>query len=75
MKILFSTAMLAAMAIWLAQAEPRHREHKDKHHNYIIERQQAYQVQGPPTIAPHYRQAPNRRLSAAQWRPDMVRGE
>src|SRR5262245_48296594 len=49
MKRLFTTAMLVAVAIGLAQAEPRDRERKDDHHNYIIERQQAYQVQGPPT--------------------------
>ena len=49
MKTLLTIAMLVAIAIGLARAEPRHREHKDNHHNYIIERQQAYQVQGPPT--------------------------
>ena len=49
MKTLLTIAMLVAIAIGLAQAEPRHRAHKDNHHNYIIERQQAYQVQGPPT--------------------------
>jgi hypothetical protein len=49
MKTLLTLAMLVAMAIGLAQAEPRDRDRKDNHHNYIIERQQAYQVQGPPT--------------------------
>ena len=44
-----ATAVLILLTLGLAQAEPRHREHKDNHHNYIIERQQAYQVQGPPT--------------------------
>ena len=49
MKTLITTAMLVAMAIGLAQAEPRDRERKDDHHNYIIERQQIGAVQGPPT--------------------------
>jgi hypothetical protein len=49
MKTLITMAMLVAMAIGMAQAEPRGRERKDNHHNYIIERQQAFQVQGPPT--------------------------
>ena len=31
-----------------AQAEPRHRN-RSRSHNYIIERQEAYQVQGTPT--------------------------
>jgi hypothetical protein len=48
-KKLMTIAMLILMAFGLAQAEPRDRERKDNHHNYIIERQQAYQVQGPPT--------------------------
>ena len=36
---------MAAMAIGLAHAEPRQREQR----NYILRRQQAYQVQGLPT--------------------------
>jgi hypothetical protein len=40
------TALLIAATVWTAQAEPRKRE---RSHNYIIERQQAYQVQGVPT--------------------------
>jgi hypothetical protein len=33
----------------VAQAEPRHRSNNRKSHNYILERQEAYQVQGVPT--------------------------
>jgi hypothetical protein len=44
MRKLITAAILVASAI-TAQAEPRQREHR----NYIIERQQAYQVQGVPT--------------------------
>jgi hypothetical protein len=40
--------MLGAMTIGIAQGEP-HREREQRNRNYIIERQQAYQVQGPPT--------------------------
>jgi hypothetical protein len=40
-----TTLLLFAIAI-TAQAEPQRREHN---RNYIIERQQAHQVQGPPT--------------------------
>jgi hypothetical protein len=45
MKTLLTIAMLVVIAIGLAQAEPRER----RNHNYILRRQQAYQVQGPPT--------------------------
>lgn len=41
--------MLLLAATLTAQAEPRRHEHKREHHNYIIERQEAYQVQGVPT--------------------------
>jgi hypothetical protein len=44
MKTLTMT-MLFVFAIGLAQAEPRHRGQR----NYILRRQQAYQVQGTPT--------------------------
>jgi hypothetical protein len=40
--------MLVAMAL-TAQADPRRERKRNQHHNYIIERQQSYQVQGPPT--------------------------
>jgi hypothetical protein len=49
-KRLLTTMMLIAMAIGMAQAEPRQdRHHKGANPNYIIRRQQAYQVQGVPT--------------------------
>jgi hypothetical protein len=41
--------MLLLAATLTAQAEPRRHEYKREHHNYIIERQEAYQVQGVPT--------------------------
>jgi hypothetical protein len=47
-KRLLTTMMLIVMAIGLAQAEPRDRR-KRHSPNYIIRRQQAYQVQGVPT--------------------------
>lgn len=39
------------MSFTVAQADDRHRERHERHesHNYIIERQQAYQVRGVPT--------------------------
>jgi hypothetical protein len=37
-------AVLIAVTLGMAQAEPRHRNQ-----NYILRRQQAYQVQGVPT--------------------------
>jgi hypothetical protein len=39
--------VLILLTFELAQAEPRKKE-KREHHDYIIERQQSYQVQGPP---------------------------
>lgn len=42
------TALVIAL-ISTAQADDRRRERKRETHNYIIERQQAYQVQGVPT--------------------------
>jgi hypothetical protein len=45
---LIATAVLILLTFELAQAEPRKKE-KREHHDYIIERQQSYQVQGPPT--------------------------
>ena len=40
-------AVLFVAAAVTIQAEPR--KEKERSHNYIIERQQAYQVQGVPT--------------------------
>ena len=42
------TALIVVAMIATAQAEPR-RRHSERNHNYIIERQQAYQVRGVPT--------------------------
>ena len=47
-KKLITIAMLVVMAIGMAQAD-EHRHTRREHHNYIIERQEAYQVQGVPT--------------------------
>jgi hypothetical protein len=47
MKTLLTVAMLCAAIT--AQADDRRRAEKRESHNYIIERQQAYQVQGVPT--------------------------
>jgi hypothetical protein len=47
MKTLLTVAMLCAAIT--AQADDRRRTEKRESHNYIIERQQAYQVQGVPT--------------------------
>jgi hypothetical protein len=41
-------AVLAIFVAVTAVAEPRARRHRESH-NYIIERQQAYQVEGVPT--------------------------
>jgi hypothetical protein len=46
MKITLLQLVLAAALIATAQGEPRKTNHS---RNYIIRRQQAYQVQGPPT--------------------------
>lgn len=46
---LLTTAVLLLLTLELAQAEPRDKS-KREHHNYIIERQQAGQVSGVPTI-------------------------
>jgi hypothetical protein len=50
MKTLITIAMLIVMAL-RAQADDRcgDRRARREHHNWIIERQEAYQVQGPPT--------------------------
>ena len=48
---LITIAMLIMMALW-AQADDRRdraRQNNREHHDYIIERQQAGAVQGPPT--------------------------
>jgi hypothetical protein len=47
MKTLITIAMLAAMAVTV-QADDKPRKHSEQR-NYIIRRQQAYQVQGVPT--------------------------
>jgi hypothetical protein len=47
-KRLLTTTILIAMAIGLVHAEPRERDRRDNR-NYIIRRQQAGLVQGPPT--------------------------
>jgi hypothetical protein len=47
MKTLITIAMLCTA--FTAQADDRRRAEKRESHNYIIERQQAYQVQGVPT--------------------------
>jgi hypothetical protein len=46
MKII-ATALLIVLTIALTRAEPR--KSKERNHNYILRRQQAYQVQGSPT--------------------------
>jgi hypothetical protein len=45
------TLLLSAALIAAANAGDRHKSkpHRESSHNYIIERQQAYQVQGVPT--------------------------
>ena len=43
-------ALLALIVAATAVAEPRERRHRrEESHNYIIERQQSYQVEGVPT--------------------------
>jgi hypothetical protein len=42
-------AVVMACASQGAHADDRHRQQRREQHNYIIERQQAYQVQGVPT--------------------------
>jgi hypothetical protein len=48
MKTLMTITTLAALAL-TAQADDHRRAEKREHHNYILERQEAYMVQGPPT--------------------------
>jgi hypothetical protein len=50
MKTLLTLTMFAAL-LAMAQADDKRRERHERreHHNYILERQQAYQVQGVPT--------------------------
>jgi len=43
------TALLIVALLTTAQADDHLRAEKRESHNYIIERQQAYQVQGVPT--------------------------
>ena len=44
------TAMIILLALAIAaHADDKRRAIKREHHNWIIERQQAYQVQGVPT--------------------------
>jgi hypothetical protein len=50
--LILRTALLIVATVCTAQADDRKRDHKSEqkeHHNYIIERQEAYQVQGVPT--------------------------
>lgn len=47
MKTAAIAVLLCAAAI--AQADDRDRDHRERNHNYIIERQEAYQVEGVPT--------------------------
>jgi len=51
MKTLITLAMLVAVSFTAQPDERRKHEQPEKreHHNYILERQQAYQVQGVPT--------------------------
>jgi hypothetical protein len=42
------TAVLLAVTLGMAQAEPR--QSKEGNHNYILRRQEAGQVQGVPTM-------------------------
>jgi hypothetical protein len=51
MKTLIILAMLVAVSFNAQADDHRKREQREKreHHNYILERQQAYQVQGVPT--------------------------
>lgn len=48
-KLLTLTTLIALITIAIAQADDRRCAEKREHHNYIIERQQSYQVQGVPT--------------------------
>jgi hypothetical protein len=49
MKRLLTITMLVVMTIAIAHADDHRRAEKRESHNYIIERQQAGQVQGVPT--------------------------
>jgi hypothetical protein len=44
MRTAITLALVVAVAL-TAQAEPR----KERNHNYILRRQESFQVQGPPT--------------------------
>ena len=49
---ILKTALMIVTTVCTSQADDHKRDHKSErkeHHNYIIERQQAYQVQGVPT--------------------------
>jgi hypothetical protein len=48
MQKLITIAMLVMVSL-SAQADDRRARRDREHHDYIIERQQSYQVQGPPT--------------------------
>jgi hypothetical protein len=45
---IIATAVLIAMTLGMAQAEPR--QSKERNHNYILRRQEAGLVTGVPTI-------------------------
>jgi hypothetical protein len=49
MKTLLTITMLIVAAVTAQADDRRERDRNHEHHNYIIERQQAYMVQGPPT--------------------------
>ena len=46
----FLLIALTGATVATAQAEPRQRQSTERHHNYILRRQQAGLVQGVPTL-------------------------
>ena len=60
-----SVLLIVAPIALSAQAEPRQQQSSKerKNHNYILSRQQAYHVQGVPTVATDHREERNRYLS------------
>ena len=49
MKKLLAIAMFIVLTIAIAQADDHRRTEKRENHNYMLERQESYQVQGVPT--------------------------
>jgi hypothetical protein len=47
--ILRATGSIVIAAILISTATADEPKRRHEHHNYILERQEAYQVQGPPT--------------------------